>query len=61
MEKGIPRNPLINAGALVMADILLSVLDDPEKDYLAFVRKLCGNNQIQYNEGMATSELNMAI
>ena len=66
MEKGIPRNPLINAGALVMADILLSVLDDPEKDYLAFVRKLCGNNQIQYNEGMATSEreygyLNAAI
>lgn len=66
MEKGIPRNPLINAGALVMADILLSVLDNPEKDYLAFVRKLCDNNQIEYNEGMATSErehgyLNAAI
>lgn len=31
MEKGIPRNPLINAGALVMADILLSVLDDRKR------------------------------
>ena len=42
MEKGIPRNPLINAGALVMADVLLSVLEYPEREYLSFVRKLCG-------------------
>lgn len=66
MEKGIPRNPLINAGALVMTDILLSILSDPEKEYLAFVRKLCGCEDIRYNESMATSErdtgfLNAAI
>ena len=66
MEKGIPRNPLINAGALVMADVLLSVLEYPEREYLSFVRKLCGNDTIQYNESMAASEreygyLNAAI
>lgn len=66
MEKGIPRNPLINAGALVMTDILLSSLAYPEKEYLAFVRELCGCQDIQYNESMAASErdngyLNAAI
>lgn len=65
-EKGIPRNPLINAGALVMTDILLSSLSNPEKEYLAFVRALCGCEEIQYNESMAVSEretgfLNAAI
>jgi len=29
-ENGIPRNPFINAGALVIADILLSHLDAPK-------------------------------
>ena len=66
MEHGIPRNPLINAGALVMTDILLSVLEYPEREYLGFVRQLCGNSTIQYNESMAASErdngyLNAAI
>lgn len=66
MEKGIPRNPLINAGALVMTDILLSSLSHPEEEYLDFVRHLCGSEDIQYNRGMAESEretgfLNAAI
>lgn len=66
MEHGIPRNPLINAGALVMTDILLSVLDYPEREYLAFVRQLCGDDTLQYNESLAASErdtgyLNAAI
>lgn len=66
MEKGIPRNPLINAGALVMTDILLSTLSYPEQEYLAFVRKICRNEDIRYNESMAASErdtgfLNAAI
>ena len=30
VEKGIPRNPFINAGAIVMADILMTELEDPE-------------------------------
>lgn len=66
MEKGIPRNLLINAGALVMTDILISTLSHPEEEYLTFVRELCGCDDIQYNEHMATSEretgfLNAAI
>ncbi|MDL2304489.1 glutaminase [Bacteroides sp. OttesenSCG-928-D19] len=66
LEKGIPRNPLINAGALVMTDVLLSHLDRPEEQYLEFVRQLCGCKQIKYNESMAVSEreqgyLNAAI
>lgn len=66
MEKGIPRNPLINAGALVISDILLSELDYPEEQFLKFVQELCGDSDIRYNESMAVSErengfLNAAI
>ena len=39
-EKGIPRNPFINPGALVVADILVSVLENPKRDFLTFVNKL---------------------
>ena len=38
VEKGIPRNPFINAGAIVMSDILLSHLEHPEEQFLDFVR-----------------------
>ena len=66
VERGIPRNPFINAGAIVMADILLSHLKNPESDFLNFVRKVSGNESINYNEDVATSErengfLNAAI
>ncbi len=40
-EHGIPRNPFINAGALVLTDILLSHLANPEEFFLNFVRTLC--------------------
>lgn len=66
VEKGVPRNPFINAGAIVMADILLSHLENPEEDFLAFVRAVAGNDTIAYNESVAVSErengyLNAAI
>jgi glutaminase len=66
VEKGIPRNPFINAGAIVMADILLSNLQNPEADFLAFVRAVAGNDTIDYNRSVAISErstgyLNAAI
>ncbi len=32
VEKGIPRNPFINAGAIVMTDILLNHLEHPKKN-----------------------------
>ena len=66
VEKGVPRNPFINAGALVMADILLTHLDNPEADFLGFVRAVAGNDTIDYNHDVAISErengyLNAAI
>ena len=66
VEKGVPRNPFINAGALVMADILLSHFDDPEAEFLGFVRAVAGNDTIDYNRDVAISErengyLNAAI
>ena len=66
VEKGIPRNPFINAGAIVLTDVLLSHLKNPEEEFLAFVRALAGDDTIQYNEEVAVSErekgyLNAAI
>ena len=66
VEKGVPRNPFINSGAIVMADILLSHLENPEADFLKFVRAVAGNDTIDYNRDVAISErengyLNAAI
>lgn len=66
VERGIPRNPFINAGAIVMTDILLTHLENPEEEFLAFIQTVAGDDTIAYNEGMAISErekgyLNAAI
>lgn len=66
VERGIPRNPFINAGAMVVADILLTSFDNPVERLLDFVRALCGSSDIRYNEQVARSEretayLNAAI
>ena len=55
-EKGIPRNPFINAGALVIADILVSELKKPKQDFLECIRTLSGIETINYNEKVAQSE-----
>lgn len=55
-EEGVPRNPLINSGALVVCDILVSHLKDPQKEYLEFVRKVAGDPTIDYNKKVAASE-----
>ncbi len=56
LENGIPRNPLINAGAIVVSDILLSHLKNPKEDFLDFVRAISNDDTINYNEKVATSE-----
>ena len=66
IEKGIPRNPFINAGAIVVADMLLTELEDAEGEFLRFVRVLSGSDDVNYNEEVAFSErehgyLNAAI
>ena len=56
LEKGIPRNPFINSGAMAVTDILMNVLKDPENDFIDFVRALCGNDTVDYNMEVALSE-----
>ena len=56
-EHGKPRNPFINAGAIVLADVLLSNLDNPYQFFINFVRKLCGNDSINYSIDVAESEI----
>lgn len=56
LENGIPRNPLINAGALVIADILVTHLKNPKSEFLEYVREVVDDPTIQYNETVANSE-----
>ncbi len=55
-EKGIPRNPLINAGAIVICDILVEYLDDPKSEVLDFIRGITGLSSIGYSQKVAESE-----
>ncbi|NNC62890.1 MAG: glutaminase, partial [Eudoraea sp.] len=56
MENGIPRNPLINAGALVVCDVLISHFDNPKDDFLSYVRRISNEPEIYYDEKVAQSE-----
>lgn len=60
-EKGIPRNPMINAGALVVCDILTEAFDDPLGELLAFTRTLCGDEAVDFDESVAESEFSTAF
>ncbi|NHM03892.1 glutaminase [Flavobacterium celericrescens] len=55
-ENGIPRNPFINAGALVVADLMLEHFENPKELLLTFVRELTENPNINFNENVAQSE-----
>ena len=55
-EKGIPRNPFMNAGALISADVILSNYDDPEKTLLEFMRARAGNPEVRTDEVVARCE-----
>lgn len=55
-EHGIPRNPFINAGALVISDILVSHLKDAKSSFLNYVRQWANNAAIQDDPQVANSE-----
>lgn len=55
-EQGIPRNPFINAGAIVVSDILLSLYPNPQQALLEFVRRIADEPSINYNLEVAKSE-----
>jgi glutaminase len=55
-EKGIPRNPFINAGAIVVTDRLQSLTGDAVETILAFLREEAGDPTIGVDEVVAASE-----
>ena len=55
-DKGVPRNPFLNAGALIISDILLSNLKNPKEDFLNFVNSLSSNKNLNYSKRIAQSE-----
>ena len=55
-ERGIPRNPFINAGAHVIADVILSNTADARGKLLQFVRDRADNTSIIMDEEVARSE-----
>lgn len=55
-ERGIPRNPFINAGALVVVDALTSLTDDAAEAVLSLARLVARNPTLTIDEPVASSE-----
>ncbi|MET9700810.1 glutaminase [Streptomyces sp. NPDC006529] len=55
-ENGIPRNPFINAGALVVTDRLQSLTGDASSELLRFLREESGNPDVAFDAEVAASE-----
>jgi glutaminase len=57
-ESGIPRNPFINAGAIVVSDVVLDGMEARAAigDVLRFVRMLAGDDSITIDNEVANSE-----
>jgi glutaminase len=55
-EQGKPRNPFINAGALVVTDMLCTRYTKAENALMEFIRGLANNTDIQYDAKVAASE-----
>ncbi|MDP9412710.1 MAG: glutaminase [Pseudomonadota bacterium] len=57
-EKGKPRNPLTNAGAIAVCDRLIGrdTADDAVEEILAFLRERSGDASISIDERVAMSE-----
>lgn len=56
LEQGKPRNPFINAGALVICDLLETRLTAPRQRMLEIIRQLSQQSDIQYDRHVARSE-----
>lgn len=55
-ENGIPRNPFINAGALVVTDRLQARTGDAAGTLRAFLRAESGNDRLDFDEAVVASE-----
>ena len=56
-EQGIPRNPMINAGAIVVADVLVSHYSASKSAFLTFLRRLAGEEALYADQQVYLSEL----
>ncbi len=56
MNYGIPRNPFVNSGAIVICDILISHLENAKEEFLAFVREVSNLPDLVYSDKIADSE-----
>lgn len=56
-ENGIPRNPFINAGALVATDMLMQLEPDAKESLLTFMKRLNRGRQVHFNYEVARSEM----
>lgn len=55
-ENGIPRNPFINAGALVVTDHLEGLTGDASGALLEFLRVESGSDAVRFDPAVAASE-----
>lgn len=55
-ERGKPRNPFINAGAIVVTDRLVSAFAAPDKHLQDVARRLAGNARILIDDEVLDSE-----
>jgi glutaminase len=57
-ERGKPRNPFINAGAITVADALISVCQPHSalRQILRFMRRLADDASVEFDEKVAQSE-----
>ncbi|MFF5209247.1 glutaminase [Streptosporangium sp. NPDC000396] len=55
-ENGIPRNPFVNAGALVVTDRLLTLTGDSSGELRSFLREASGNPAVDVDTEVAASE-----
>ena len=58
-ERGIPRNPFINAGAIAVTDAILSGHQPREAlgEIMRFVRTIAGDDDIRIDDAVAKSEV----
>lgn len=56
VNDGIPRNPFINSGAIVICDILISNLRNAKEDFLEFVKGVSNLPDLRYSDKIADSE-----
>jgi len=54
-ERGVPRNPFINAGAIAVADRLVGQFPDAKSEILSTIGSLCGK-PVHFDANVARSE-----